>query len=103
MVRHILLPVVNYWSKLISLVKSLPRESVVRVTDCPDITSAVYHGCKAANKKQLRVVLCLEACGPELDPNVWYILWWSFGHEDNTAAILSLHLLIKGLAALSTG
>ena len=28
----------------------LPRNSVVRITDRPDMTSAVYHGCRATNK-----------------------------------------------------
>ena len=28
----------------------LPRNSVVRITDCPDMTSAVYRGRKATNR-----------------------------------------------------
>ena len=29
---------------------SLPRNSVVRITERPDMTSAVYHGCKVTNQ-----------------------------------------------------
>ena len=36
----------------------LPRNSVVRITDHPDITSAVYHGLNQTYKKQ-QVVLAL--------------------------------------------
>ena len=30
----------------------MPRNSVVRIIDSPDMTSAVYHGHKALNKKK---------------------------------------------------
>ena len=43
--------VVSYWRKYVHLVLvnrlgglSLPRNSVVRLTDCPDMTIAVYRG-----------------------------------------------------------
>ena len=31
---------------------SLSRKSVVRLTDCPDMTLDGYHGCKATTQKQ---------------------------------------------------
>ena len=31
---------------------SLPRKSVVRLTDHPDMTLDVYHGCKTTNQQQ---------------------------------------------------
>ena len=31
---------------------SLPRKSVVRLTDCPNMTSAVYHGHKTTTQQQ---------------------------------------------------
>ena len=31
---------------------SLPRKSVVRLTDRPDMTIAVYHGCKTVTQQQ---------------------------------------------------
>ena len=36
--------------------RALPRKSVVRITEHPDMTSAVYHGRKASNqtKKQTK-------------------------------------------------
>ena len=30
--------------------RGLPRNSLVRITDCPDIISAVYHGLEARNQ-----------------------------------------------------
>ena len=49
--------VVSYWRKHVHLVLvnrlgglSLPRNSVVRLTDRPDMTTAVYHGRKATNQ-----------------------------------------------------
>ena len=30
--------------------EGLPRNIVVRIMDGPDMTSAVYHGCKATNQ-----------------------------------------------------
>ena len=52
--------VVSYWGKNGALntgklpAGGLPRNSVVKVTDRPNMTSAVYRGCKALNqtKKQ---------------------------------------------------
>ena len=35
---------------------ALPRNSVVRITDCPDMNKAVYSGCKSRNKKILLVL-----------------------------------------------
>ena len=47
------LSVVSYWRKYVHEVLvnrlgslSLPRKSVVRLTDCPDMTLDVYHGRK---------------------------------------------------------
>ena len=52
--------VVSYWRKYVHKVLvnrlgglSLPRKSVVRLTDCPDMTSAVYCGCKTTTKDLL--------------------------------------------------
>ena len=46
--------VVSYWRKYVHLVLvkrlgglGLPRNSKVRLTDCPDMTMAVHNGCKA--------------------------------------------------------
>ena len=33
---------------------SLPRKSVVRLTDCPDMTIAVYHGRKTTTKQHVK-------------------------------------------------
>ena len=33
--------------------QSLSRKSMVRLTDCLDMTSAVYHGCKTTTQQQL--------------------------------------------------
>ena len=45
----------SYWRKYVHEVLvnrlgglSLPRKSVVRLTDCPDMTLDVYRGCKTA-------------------------------------------------------
>ena len=44
--------VLSYWQKYVHEILvnrlgglSLPRKNVVRLTDRPDMTSAVYHGC----------------------------------------------------------
>ena len=39
----------------------LPRSSVVRITDCSNITSAVYRGCKASTQTQIKCKPC-SAC-----------------------------------------
>ena len=51
--------VVSYWRKYVQevLVNSLgglrlPRKSVVRLTDCPDMTVDVYRGCKTTKQQQ---------------------------------------------------
>ena len=51
--------VVSYWPKCVHDVLvnrlgglSLPRKSVVRLTDCPDMILVVYHGCKTTTKQQ---------------------------------------------------
>ena len=52
--------VVGYWGKYVHKVLvnrlgglSLPRKSVVRLTDRPDMTSAVYCGCKTTKQQQI--------------------------------------------------
>ena len=52
--------VVNYWQKYVHKVLvnrlgglSLPRKSVVRLTDRPDKTLGVYHGRKTTTQQQL--------------------------------------------------
>ena len=57
--------VVSYWRKYVHEVLvnrlgglSLPRKSVVRLTDCPDMTLDVYFGCKTTiqyNKEKFKV------------------------------------------------
>ena len=37
----------------------LPRNSVVRITDHPNMTSAVYCGCKAINQTNKKGILCI--------------------------------------------
>ena len=51
--------VVSYWCKYVHEVLvnrlgglSLPRKSVVRLTDHPNMTSAIYHGCKTTTQQQ---------------------------------------------------
>ena len=51
--------VVSYWQKYVQEVLvnclgglSLPRKSVVRLTDHPDMTIAVYHGRKTTTQQQ---------------------------------------------------
>ena len=53
----------SYWRKYVHEVlgnrfggPSLPRKSVVRLTDCPDMTLDVYYGRKTTTQQQL--VLC---------------------------------------------
>ena len=53
--------VVSYWRKYVHEVLvnrlgglSLPRKSVVRLTDCPDMTIDVYHGQKTTQQRQAR-------------------------------------------------
>ena len=41
----------EYW--LTAKVKSLPGKSVVRIIDRPNMTSAVYHGCKGTNQNKI--------------------------------------------------
>ena len=67
---HILSPsagsrraVVSYWRKYVHEVLvnrlgglSLPRKRVVRLTDCPDMTFAVYRGRKTPTKQQQRTI-----------------------------------------------
>ena len=52
--------VVSYWQKYVHKVLvnhlgglSLPRKSVVRLTDGPDMTIHVYHGYKTTTQQQL--------------------------------------------------
>ena len=35
----------------------LPRISVVRVIDCPNMTSAVAYGCKATNQNRFKMLI----------------------------------------------
>ena len=35
--------------------QSLPRKSVVRLTDCPDMTLDVYHGRKTTTQQQQQI------------------------------------------------
>ena len=56
--------VVSYWPKYVNLVLvnhleglSLPRNSVVRSTDHPDMTIAVDHGRKAPAQQQQQLML----------------------------------------------
>ena len=51
--------VVSYWRKYVHEVLvnrlgslSLPRKSVVRINDRPDMTLDVYHGCKTTTQQQ---------------------------------------------------
>ena len=36
----------------------LPRNSVVRIIDRPDMTTAIYHGCEATNQKEKQTNKC---------------------------------------------
>ena len=45
-----------YW--LFSLGLSVPRNSALRITYRPDMTSAVYHGCKKANQTKQKHFDC---------------------------------------------
>ena len=51
---------------------SLPRKSVVRLTDRPDMTLDVYHGRKATiqptNRQLTKIILCLQRHWTEM-PN----------------------------------
>ena len=56
--------VVSYWRKCLhkALVKglgglSLPRKSVVRLTDRPDMTLDVYRGCKTTTQRNIWVMI----------------------------------------------
>ena len=47
---------VSYWRKYVHEVNrlgglSLPRKSVIRLSDCPDMTLDVYRGCKTTKQK----------------------------------------------------
>ena len=57
--------VVSYWRKYVHEVLvnrlgglSLPRKSVVRLTDRPDMTLDVYRGRKTTNQQQQQPILC---------------------------------------------
>ena len=57
--------VISYWQKYVHIVLvnrlgglSLPRKSVVRLTDCPDMTIDVYQGRKTTTEQRSRNVLC---------------------------------------------
>ena len=39
---------------------SLPRKCVVRLTDRPDMTLAVYRGCKTTQQQQQKLVVSTE-------------------------------------------
>ena len=59
LVEEVQLSLVSYWRKYVHEVLvnnlgglSLPRISMVRFTDSPDMTLAIYHGCKTT-KQQL--------------------------------------------------
>ena len=52
----------SYWQKYVQLVLvnhlgglSLPRNGVDRLTDCPNMTIAVYHGCKITKQRTNQV------------------------------------------------
>ena len=62
--------VVNYWQKYVHEVLvnrlgglSLPRKSVVRLTDRPDMTLDVYHGRKTTMQQLRRSKPAQEKCG----------------------------------------
>ena len=42
---------------------SLPRKSVVRLTDSPDMTLDVYRGCKTTMQQQQQQQIFLRTCG----------------------------------------
>ena len=53
--------VVSYWSKRVHKVMvnplgglNLPRKSVVRLSDDPDMTTAVYHGHKTTQQQKIK-------------------------------------------------
>ena len=57
--------VVSYWQKYVHEVLvnrlgglSLPRKSVVRLTDHPDMTLDVYRGCKTTTQQQQQSKAC---------------------------------------------
>ena len=61
--------VVSYWRKYVHEVLvnrlgglSLPRKSVVRLTDSPDMTLDVYRGCKTTIQIQFKILPYLFSC-----------------------------------------
>ena len=62
---------------------SLPRKNVVRLTDRPDMTLDVYHGCKTTTIiKCLRCAMLADSTLTVLDLN-WGLKWtskWGQGH-----------------------
>ena len=59
--------VVSYWRKYVQEVLvnrlgglSLPRKSVVRLTDRPDMTLDVYRGCKTTMQHDRNIETCLS-------------------------------------------
>ena len=62
----------SYWQKYVHKVLvnhlgglSLPRKNVVRLTDCPDMTLHVYHGCKTTTRTT--IYACTRAALQILD------------------------------------
>ena len=55
---------------------SLPRKSGVRLTDCPDMTLDVYHGCKTTMQQQ------------QQQHQKWKVLFHSFKEKNKNDHIL---------------
>ena len=58
---------VSYWRKYVQEILvnslgglSLPRKSVVRLTDRPDMTFDVYHGRKTTHQQQQQLVVVIQ-------------------------------------------
>ena len=69
--------VVSYWRKYVHEVLvnrlgglSLPRKSVVRLTDRPDMTLDVYRGRKTTNQQQPSIQGCSDIEATELRPGI---------------------------------
>ena len=63
--------VVSYWQKnghsiLVNACGRLAQEQCGQVTDRPNMTSAVYRGCKASNQTNKHISKTFNHCGPHI-------------------------------------
>ena len=109
-------PVVSYWRKYVHEVLvnhlgglSLPRKSVIRLTDRPDMTLDVYRGRKTTTQQQLVVWFNLaQVSGIWINKpfRLTLVRWFGgYGHilERHMASMLLMHWFVDSSAQLRSG